>query len=97
MFLEFLELFITTWLVLVFIKLVLVYGQAVEIAKGYAEVFELPYTYRVLIDVLLSIPVILFFTAPILFLTETWRFFFLYSQEEIFDWLEEIKQNMPEE
>lgn len=97
MFLEFIEWFITIWLVLVFIKLVLVYGQAEDIAKGYAQVFQLPYDTRVLVDVLLSIPIILFFTAPILFITETWRFFFLYSQEEIFDWLEEIKDNMPEE
>ncbi|WP_353573076.1 hypothetical protein [Candidatus Albibeggiatoa sp. nov. BB20] len=85
------------WFVLVFIKLVLVYGQVSDIARGYAEVFELKYNSKVLFDVLLSIPIILLFTAPILFLTETWRFFFLYSEEEIFDWLEEIKHNMPEE
>lgn len=97
MLLEFIEWFITVWLVLVFIKLVLVYGQASDIAKGYAEVFELQYDSKVLFDVLLSIPVILLFTAPVLFITETWRFFFLYSREEIFEWLEEIKNNMPEE
>lgn len=95
--LEILKWILIGWLVLVIIKTIMLYGQLNDIAQCYAQVFEIENSKTLLLNIILIIPVIITVTAPVLFLAEHWRFFFLYSQEELVEYFEELKEYTSDE
>ncbi|MDY6991573.1 MAG: hypothetical protein SVR94_03070, partial [Pseudomonadota bacterium] len=72
MIIELLKWFLIIWLTLSFIKIVLVWGQLLDFAQCYAEVFKISYTGKLIWDLALSTPVIILMTTPFLFFAEGW-------------------------
>jgi hypothetical protein len=82
------------WLVLFIVKLILLWGQLPELSKCYAKVFQEEYSGKLMGNIFLAIPIIVSITAPILFLSEGWNFFFIYTKEEILKHLTDIRDQM---
>ena len=82
------------WLVLFIVKLILIWGQLPELGKCYAKVFQEEYSSKLMWNIFLAIPIIVSITAPILFLSEGWKFFFIYTKEEMLKHLTYIRDQM---
>lgn len=94
-FIDLLKWIIASWLTLAMIKIVLVWGQTLDFAQCYAKVFKAEYSNKLIFDIVLSTPIIIIITTPILFLSEGWKFFFLYNREDILKYMKDIRDDMP--
>jgi hypothetical protein len=91
---EAIEWFITIWLTLAAIKIILIWGQLNDFTQCYAKVFKVEYSGQLMWNIFIAVPIIVSVTAPILFLAEGWRFVFLYTKDDITKHLTDIRDQM---